>query len=325
MEHEEQELPVTEPPTPRITAAKIGLFILSVLIGGVFIFSAITKLYPIQYFEYIISSQLHIGHQTAAWMARFFIGLEGALGLLLALNIYGYRRWVPKACLALLAVFSVHLVYLLLAQGNDVNCGCMGNIAPMTPAQSLLKNAGLILGLLVLLRLYRPEDGKILNLATIPVALIIIAVPYFLYPAEAAIRMPLSKLYEPAQPEQPATELRNGKHILCFMSLGCKHCRHAAGMMAEMKQNNPSLPFYFVLAGGGTDSLRAERLADFMQETKARNIPHHFLDKEDFAAMLMQSGSDGVPVILWMQDTTVVRKLTIPELNQKETEQWLAQ
>lgn len=308
----------------KISTKKVLLILLSALIGALFIFSAVSKVFPIQYFEYIISSQLQVSQRYAALASRFVIGLEGALGLLLLINIFGYRRWVLKACLTLLLVFCIHLVYLLIAQGNDVNCGCMGSVAPMSPALSLLKNAGLIAGLLVLLKWHKPDDGMVLNVATFPMALIIIAVPFFIFPVEQQIKMPLSKLYHTTRSEHPVLELRKGKHILCFMSLSCEHCRHAAGIIAGMKKNNPALPFYFALSAGA-DSTRAERFADFLKETKANDIPYHFLEKEDFINMIKSSGSDGVPVILWMQDTTVIRKVNGGELDQKEIETWIAQ
>lgn len=304
--------------------------ILSAVIGIVFVFSAWTKTSPIQYFEYIISSQLHLSQTLSAIAARFFIGLEASLGLLLALNIFGYKRWVLKSSLALLLIFSVHLVYLLITQGNDVNCGCMGNIAPMSPGISLLKNAAMIAGLLALLRLYRtkedalPHDGPVLHIAGFALTAIIIAVPFFVFPAKKQLVMPLSKLYTTSRSEHPVAELRKGKHILCFMSLSCEHCRHAATIIAQMKKNNPSLPFYFALAGG-KDSTRAERFQSFMEETKAQDIPYHFLGEKDFIEMVQLSGSSGVPVMLWMQDTIVVRKINGYELNQKEIEAWVAQ
>ena len=319
----DNEILITAESSPKKPSGKkIAMMCLSALLGGVFLFSAWTKTEPVAYFEFVISSQLHIAQSMAAMLARFFIGLEAALGLLLIANVFGYKRWVLKACLALLIVFSVHLVYLLVTQGNDVNCGCMGNIAPMSPALSLLKNAAMVAVVIALLKYHRTDDGPVLNVASFPIALIIIAVPFFLFPMGKQIAMPLSKLYSTTESEMPTMELRKGKRILCFMSLGCEHCRKAAGIIQEMKSKNPSLPFYFALASGA-DSTRAERYADFIQETKAKDIPHHFLAKKDFMDMIKYSESEGVPVILWMEDTTVVRKINLYELNQREIEEWI--
>jgi hypothetical protein len=304
---------------------KILLIGLSVLIGLLFIFSAYTKTSPIQYFEYTIESQVHLPHSLASFLARFFIGLEAGLGLLLVTNIFGYRRWVLKACTALLIVFSIHLLYLLISHGNDVNCGCMGDIVPMSPVVSLLKNAGLLIGLVILLKWHETKDGPILDFGSMAVGAIVIAVPFMMFPVEQQIKMPLSRLYTSTTSQHPSIELRKGKHILCFMSLTCPHCRHAAQKIVAMEKQNPSLPFYFALASG-TDSTREERFKDFVDYTKMKNIPYHFMGTKDFVDMIRYAGSNGVPVVLWMQDTTVVRKVANPDdLNLKEIESWLLQ
>src|SRR5690606_30175858 len=118
-------------------------------------------------------------------------------------------------------------------------------------------------------------------------------------------------------------ELRQGKHVICLMSLTCTHCRHAAGLIHTMKENNPALPFYFIFPHAESDSLEALELRDFMQETKDQTIPHSFMDYDEFVKFLRTAGEDGVPAIFWMQDSTIIRKISIPELNQKELEQWL--
>ena len=136
--------------------------------------------------------------------------------------------------------------------------------------------------------------------------------------------MPLSRLYSTTLSDHPKVELRKGKHIVCFMSLTCPHCRNAATKIAQLVKSNPSLPFYLALASG-TDSTREERFKDFVADTKIHDIPYHFLASKDFMYMIQSSGSNGVPVILWMQDTTVVRKVNMDDLNQKEIEAWISQ
>jgi hypothetical protein len=301
---------------------KVITSLLSVAIGVVFLFSAWTKTQPIQYFEFILTDQLHLSHALARVAARFFIGLEAGIGLLLVCCIPGVRRWVPKLALALLVLFSAHLVYLLLVQGNDVNCGCMGSVAPMSPALSLLKNLGMGIGLGCLLRYQPQSDTRLLQIVTLPFALLITLVPFIVFPASAPVQLPLSKMYAAENAEKPAMELRQGKHVFCLISLSCTHCRDAASKISAMKRENPELPFYFAIAAG-SDSTRAERYADFLNETNADNIPHHFVPSLEFVQMVQASGSDGVPVILWLQDSTILRKVTPTELNRKEIENWL--
>ncbi len=298
------------------------VILLSVVIGGMFLFSAWSKLNPIEYFEYTIYSQLPVPQKAAALLARFFIGLEAALGLLITVNILGHKKWILKSCILLLIIFSIHLIYLLLTVGNDVNCGCMGNILPMSPLLSLLKNIGLIVAALILNRIYKRTDSKTIQLIAIAVFVVFIALPFIIFPVQKRSQLPVSKLYTSSESQIPTVDLRTGKHILCFMSLSCPHCRDAARMFATMKESNPALPVYFALSAGDTATLE-ERLEDFMQDTKASSIPHHFMSPKDFTDMIILSGSNGVPVMLWMEDSTIVRKVNVMELNQKEIELWL--
>lgn len=302
---------------------KILLAILSLSIGAFFIFSAYSKTVPVQYFEYTISSQLHVSKTLAAWAARFFIGLEAALGLLLLINVFGKGKWVIKACLVLLAVFSIHLAILWITMGNDVNCGCMGSLAPMSPALSLLKNLVLFLLLLVLLRFSVMEKSNTQHLLAIIVTALTIALPFFIFPANKPVKLPLSVLYRPDQLEMPKLELRAGKHIVCFLSLTCSHCRDAATKIHQIKADNPAIPFYFFFPDEDNDTLKAWKLKDFMSTTHDTDIPYSFVPYKTFVDMVKAAGEDGVPTMLWMQDSTIIRKMEVPDIHQKEIEQWL--
>jgi hypothetical protein len=303
---------------------KILLAILSLSIGAFFIFSAYSKTVPVQYFEYTISSQLHVSRTLSVWAARFFIGLEAALGLLLLINVFGRSRWVIKACLVLLAVFSVHLTILWITMGNDVNCGCMGSLAPMSPAISLLKNLILFLLLLVLLRYAPVEKSNTQQLLAVVVTILIVALPFFLFPANEPVTLPLSTLYRPEQAELPKLDLRKGKHIVCFLSLTCSHCRDAATKIHQIKANNPAIPFYFFFPNEDNDTVKAWKLKDFMHSTEDSDIPYSFIPYKTFVDMVKAAGEDGVPTMLWMQDSTIIRKMEVPDIHQSEMEQWLS-
>lgn len=296
--------------------------VLSALIGLFFLFSAWTKTYPIQYFEFITGEQLGIPYSLASILARVVIGIEAAIGFLLLFQIYGKKKWVVKACIALLVIFSVHLVYLILAKGNDINCGCMGSVATMTPAASLIKNAVLLAIAILLLKNETYMKKRPFYMLSWIVPFACVGGTFIAFPAQSQIHLPVSQLYIAPNGQRPSIELGQGKHILCFMSLSCGHCMDAAKAIAEMKAENPLLPFYIVFTQG-KDSGRAERYETFMKETHAQNIPHHFMDHKEFTKMVRETGSNGVPVILWMKDSTIIRKVFLPELDKKEIEQWV--
>ncbi|HET8573848.1 MAG TPA: MauE/DoxX family redox-associated membrane protein [Edaphocola sp.] len=305
------------------------LILLSIFLGAFFIFSAWTKTTPnLNYFETVIHQQIGVSDWLSAIAARFFIGLEAALGLMMFLNVFGRKKWVLKACLVLLLVFSVHLVILWINEGSAVDCGCMGSVVRMNPWVSLLKNIVLIVLVWLLMRFSKEEHNGYNHVLSIIITAIIIAAPFVLFPIGPR-SMPMSTLYAPAQPMSPKQELRHGKHIVCFMSLTCPHCRDAAALIHQIVEKHPEWPFYIFFPLGENDTVQKMQLKDFMAETHDRQVPYSFIARESFVDMIKAAGEDGVPTMLWMNDTVIDRKMNVPDLeNTKEIEediqQWLA-
>jgi thiol-disulfide isomerase/thioredoxin len=298
--------------------------ILSIVMGLLFLFSAWSKTKPnTGYFEYIISSQLHISSALSAIIARIVIGLEAALGTLLLINIFGHKKWVIKVSILLLIAFTIHLSILWITQGNDVDCGCMGSVVPMSPALSVLKNVAMLIILVLIHRWQQQKDGAVLNIATIPVAIFIMIVPFFYVPLRPAASLDLNKLYHTDDASaSPSIDLRKGKHLFGVLSMGCPHCRDAAKILGEYKRNNNNLPIYFAIVHNN-DSTKFEQYADFVKETQSDNIPHYFIDKNDFEYVMKATNSSGIPILMWLQDSVIVRRLNNHELNQKELEHWI--
>jgi hypothetical protein len=301
--------------------ARILLIILSVATGALFIYSAYTKVRPIQSFEYTLVDNARLPWLLAAVAARFFIGLEAGLGLLIALQLLGARKWVLKLAIAVLIVFSGYLIFLWIRVGNNVNCGCFGEAIWMNASTSLIKNAVLLIILAVLNRYHHGWPYRRLNIAP-PLLLIgMIIVAYVIYPVPPAgadwlgkkkYQLNLTYLYAPGKADKPTMDLAHGKHILAFFSASCPHCRMAAYKMHLMKEEDTTLPIFMII--GGTSSL-----TDFWKASNAHNIPYCRLAVEPF---LKYTG--GVfPTILWLDNDTVVAKSDYITLSQAEMEQWI--
>jgi thiol-disulfide isomerase/thioredoxin len=116
-----------------------------ILVAFLFLISAIAKLYPSPYFA--ISTfevkQLYPLGFTGDWapyFSRTLIGIEFGLGFLLLQNNY-LRKIVIPATILLLLVFVGHLSYVTFSSGgNTGNCGCFGELLPMTPIEAIIKN-----------------------------------------------------------------------------------------------------------------------------------------------------------------------------------------
>ena len=136
---------------------------LRIIISALFILSAVAILYPSPYFA--ISTfevkqlyPLGFSENVAPYFSRILIGIEFALGIAILLKDYLKKITIP-ATILLLAVFTIHLTYTTFISGNSGNCGCFGELIPMTPVEAIIKNI-IAIGLLVWLFKLLPTDGK---------------------------------------------------------------------------------------------------------------------------------------------------------------------
>ena len=138
-------------------------WILRIIISALFILSAVAKLYPSPYFAistFEVKQLYPLGFSEgfAPYFSRILIGIEFALGICILLNHYLKKITIP-ATILLLAVFTIHLTYTTFISGNSGNCGCFGELIPMTPVEAIIKNI-IAIGLLVWLFKLLPTDGK---------------------------------------------------------------------------------------------------------------------------------------------------------------------
>jgi hypothetical protein len=299
--------------------------ILSCIIGLIFIFSAWTKTYPISEFEYIIYSQVGTSKVVGAYIARIIIGVEFALGFFLIAHGLLKKKLVIISSILLLLALTIHLVILYINVGNDANCGCMGTVLPMKPLPSILKN---VILLAILLYIHKHTNGqvkiKLHNGIIVILTIISMVIIYFSFPMRAKPEyLSFHKLYDTLQPMQPSVDLLDGKHIVSFMTLGCGHCRDAARALSNMKREHPEMPFY-ILFHMPTDSIKKiEYEKDFMDDTKATNIPYSYINDSTFFFFIKESGNIGTPVILWMKDSFIVKEIPNYDYNAEDIINWL--
>ena len=138
-------------------------WLLRIVISILFLLSAVAKLYPSPYFAistFEVKQLYPLGFSEgfAPYFSRILIGIEFALGISILLKDYLKKITIP-ATILLLAVFIIHLTYTTLLSGNSGNCGCFGELIPMTPVEAIIKNI-IAIGLLIWLFKLLPADGK---------------------------------------------------------------------------------------------------------------------------------------------------------------------
>lgn len=303
--------------------------------GLVFLVSGFTKggfpfpfSSPIEPFEYTFVD-LGIGNwQTAPFIARFLIGLEFFIGLLLVFNIK-LKKIAYKLGIAALLIFSVYLVLLMLFSGNKGNCGCFGEVFSMTPLWALVKNIGMLFVFLVLYKFHEGWNNKVSTYLLWASLVSAVALPFIWNPvaldySEAYLNKPeenfkleLDTLYTYASLNAPPKALSEGKHVIAFMSLTCPHCRVAANKIRIIHERNPKISFYFVLNGN------IENLKPFFENTHTENIPHCMLVGGQPNHFIYLAGTN-MPAIYMVNNSVVEHVVNYMDLDQGEIEEWMS-
>ena len=305
---------------------KILFSIIAALLGGVFIFSAYTKLYPVEPFEYTFVDLGLSNWQLAPFIARLLIALEFLIGVLLILNIL-LKKITYKLGIITLIIFCIYLILELIVSGNKGNCGCFGTTIYMSPLKALLKNIAM-LGIFIALYIFHEgfSFGKFSKYIVTALIITSIALPFILNPVqlnyaesylnkpENNFNLPLDTLYDNASLGTPPKTLSTGKHIILFFSLTCSHCRIAAKKIRTINKINPNIPFYMVLGGP------KEKLTSFFDDTNTENIGHCMLKGHSFIYLAGLT----LPVIYLVNNSVVEHQVDYIHLDQQELENWLA-
>ena len=234
---------------------KILNYILRVIVAATFLFSAFTKLYPIEPFELTL---IDIGISSWSFspiLARLLVGIEIFLGIVILINLK-YLRSFLNAALILTLFFSFYLILLWAFRGNDMNCGCFGDFIKMTPSESLIKNAVLVL---VILMAIKTHIGFKRNYIWVRIGLAIVALtlPFILNVVEIDRRHPDNKEYPYSFPIEDLdleyrapmeVNMNEGEYVLAFLSTSCSHCKVAAQKLgiARRKYKLPPIKVFFI-------------------------------------------------------------------------------
>lgn len=128
--------------------------VLKMLMGVLFLISALAKLNAIDIFETYVYSFGLFSMTTSFFLSRIVIGLELVLGVALISN--RHHRFTMLMTLLYLLCFIVFLTYAHLIGRSD-SCHCFGELLPFDPVQSIVKNAVLVLVLLFSFK-YTPAE-----------------------------------------------------------------------------------------------------------------------------------------------------------------------
>ena len=294
--------------------SKSFLFLfIRVLLGTIFILSAIFKLISIDTFELYIFSLKWFSFNVAAVLARLVISVELLLGILLITNIKYNIVW--RTTVTLLTLFSLFLFYQVI-RGEKENCHCFGEMLRLSPLESLIKNI-IMLGLLFLIRKEHSYQLKyrsnILLFSfvfcfTLP---LVISRPDFLINWEDPSGYTMETISARIHDSETLNNLKVGenKKMLCLFSVTCEYCIHAANKISLISNkydlNNNTI---YVFTGD------VNLLNTFWDESNSAKFTYDFLPMKQFFSIAGPS----VPSIYLLENGKVVKQYNYRSINEKE-------
>ena len=234
----------------------MAFYLIRILIGVLFVFSAYAKQFSIEGFE----TQVYdvIGNwQWSAYVARGIILIEYLLGFSLLLI---YRKWLLNLSLVLMISFSLYLIWQLLFDQKKENCGCFGELIEMSSAESLIKNLVLLTLIILVLKKHPPSKwlkwSKLVYLITTVASISVLL--YFSPLSTKDVQTDLNWSIEQLQSEIQSKLPKNG--ILAFFTPNCKHCKSAAIRLNKLTDSEKKITMIFM-----TD--KKEDALEFILET----------------------------------------------------------
>ena len=241
--------------------------------------------------------------------ARFLIGFEFALGLLMLLPYYT-KQLMAIASLMLIG-FTIHLGYLW-AIGDNENCGCFGEMISMSPAESIAKN---ILMLAVSVWLWIKSPSKATNQTILfGGAMIIITSMWVFLPIPNQSEFPVNQYTNFSSVGR--TDLSSGEKLVAILNLDCEHCQELSVELGKMNKTN-KLPdvyaFYFK---------EGERTVEQFEQMTNTSFPYVEIDVNTFFDLIGESPprvyvlNDGAVDAIIDEDIAITLDKRYPQTNE---------
>ena len=213
---------------------------LKVLLGLVFVVSAVLKVVDMDKFEIYVYSYHFFSLNASFFVARMAIVLELVLGFGLISHCFHKLMWWGS--MAMLGGYTLLLMYALV-MGRTDSCHCFGDFLQLDPKQSLIKNGVLML---LFLLIYRMESWKtpfrwlifFLIIMASTIGVFVASPPDNLTSNFDPEQNLQTELFDAMLDDAPlnSLHLREDKQVVCVFSTGCDYCQMAARKLSLMQQ-----------------------------------------------------------------------------------------
>lgn len=284
---------------------RIFTVVLTVVFALVFVVSAVVKLYPIDSLELYVYSMNILSWTVLEIVVRLLVVFELMFGLLLLVS--AKKKSLLYVSLVALVFFTFFLLVKFF-EGDHENCHCFGELLPLTPGMSIVKNI-LLIGIAVFL-IIKYDGGfsfrlqKVLTYAIIPGVFIFVFTvnaPDSWLQGSFAQRTIENKQF-PAQQLSAYVnaDLLKGKKIICMFSSGCKYCQMAARKLTGIGQRIDKPVDVVAFFVGSSVAVEA-----FWEKSKSRKFTHAIIPAHLFFGVSDQY----LPTIFFVNNGVVEKKV----------------
>ncbi len=299
-----------------------GKLVLKVLLGLVFIVSAVLKLVDMDRFEIYIYSYHFFSLNFSFLVARAAIILELVLGIGLMSHCLHKLMWWGST--VMLLGYTLLLIYALHIGRTD-NCHCFGDYLQLDPRQSLVKNGVLML---LFLLIYRMESWIIpfrwlflfLTIMASTIGVFVASPPDNYTAAYAPERNLQLDVFDEMLNNAPldSLQLREGKQVICFFSTGCEYCQMAARKLSLVQQfyGFPAENITYIFMGN------REGIVRFYEQSESAQYRDVLYPD---AVRLLKAINGALPTIVFLKDGEVVHEYGFRNMNEEEMKAFFAE
>ena len=299
----------------------IGKSTLKVLLGLVFIVSAVLKVVDMDRFEIYVYSYHFFSLNLSFIVARLAIILELVLGMGLISHFLHKLMWWGS--MTMLVGYSLLLIYALNLGRTD-SCHCFGDFLQLDPKQSLIKN-GVLMALF--LPIFRMESWKtpfrwlilIITIMASTIGVFVASPPDNMtsdYDPEQNLQVELFDAMLDTEPLE-ALNLREGKQVVCFFSTSCEYCQLAAHKLSLMQQFYGFPPERITYLFMGNE----ESVAGFYEQSESAQ--YRDLLYPDMSR-LVKVVNGNFPVVVLMEDGIVIREYGLRNMKEEEVKSFFS-
>ncbi len=291
---------------------KVVAKISRLILGLVFIVSAVLKFFSLDEFGLYIYSFEFMSYDLASLAARVLIIFEFLLGVFIL--TFTYVKLINITTLVTILAFSGFLLWRIIV-GDSNSCHCFGAYIDMNPTESLIKNAIILVLLFLGWKVSQRHIHKlILALIVFVIPIIVFAIwpPDFFYrivrPSETEL------VEEKFYPQIQEDNLANGRKFICFYSPYCEHCKNACSKASLIISRN-SVPLENVHAYiMGYEEQRVDVEDFFETYGHGLSLSYSFLDPYFFIDIT----SGHLPIFALIEDGKLVKEYDYLSLNEEE-------